>query len=135
MTDLTLTRIVPASPERVWLAWTTADELAGWFWPASWETTCELDLRVGGRYRIASQVSGIGLSGEYVAVERPSRLVQTFQWDGDDYETLVTVSFLPVNGGTELTIVHERFLSNDEAQNHIQGWNDCIDRLVLVDRS
>ena len=135
MTELTVIRFVAASPERLWRAWTTADELSGWLWPSSWETTCEIDLRVGGRYRIASDVSGIAVSGEYVALERPSRLVQTFQWDEDEYETLVTVTFAPVAGGTELTIVHERFTSQEEADNHLQGWNDCLDRLVLVDDS
>lgn len=133
MTELSLTRSIPAAPDRVWRAWTTADELAGWMWPPSWQTKAEVDLRVGGRYRIASDVSGMAVSGEYVALEPATRLVQTFRWDGDDYESLVTITFAPgADGGTELTIVHERFPDAAEADSHLQGWNDCVNRLVTA---
>jgi uncharacterized protein YndB with AHSA1/START domain len=135
VTELNFTRTIPATPERVWRAWTTDTELAGWMWPAAWNSEAEVDLRIGGRYRLHSDVHGRGLSGEFVALEPPTRLVQTFKWDEDDYETLVTVTFAPDgSGGTELTILHERFTSQDEADQHLQGWDDCVDRLVTYAR-
>ncbi|MEP6478026.1 MAG: SRPBCC domain-containing protein, partial [Rhodoglobus sp.] len=130
MTELTITRTLAAPPERVWRAWTTPEEYAAWIWPETWGTTCEIDLRIGGRFRFASTVRELAVSGEYVAVEAPHRLVQTWKWDGDDEETLVTVTFAPLpEGGTELTVLHERFATQEECDQHLQGWNDCLDRL------
>ena len=129
MTELTVTRTINAPPERIWRALTNADELAAWFWPGKWDVTATCDLRVGGTYRVASEVTGMAFGGEYVAVEPFVRLVQTWRWDGEPGETLVTTTLEPSAEGTMLTIVHERFATHDEATQHQQGWNDCLDRL------
>jgi uncharacterized protein YndB with AHSA1/START domain len=56
--------------------------------------------------------------------------VQTWLWDGEHDETLVTITLgLTTGGGTDLTIVHERFATEHDATQHLQGWNDCLDRL------
>ena len=132
MTELTVTRSLAAPPERVWRAFTTADELAAWFWPTAWDAVVTVDLRVGGRYRVASAPVGMAFGGEYVAVEPTERLVQTWQWDGEDDETLVTVTLTPEGSGTRLEIVHERFATDEDAASHLQGWNDCLDRLPAI---
>ena len=127
MTELTVTRQLTSTPERVWRAFTTADEMAAWVWPEAWDATSELDLRVGGRFRVAS--TRVSVSGEYVAIEPHRRLVTTWRWDGDEHETLVTYAFEPIEAGTLLTIVHERFETIEDRDSHEQGWNDCLDRL------
>lgn len=129
MTEPTVTRTLNAPPERVWRALTDANELAAWFWPPSWASTVEADVRVGGRYRVASEVGGMAVGGEYVAVEPFERLVQTWRWDGEDHETLVTTTLTPSGDGTLVTILHERFATDEDAANHRQGWDDCLDRL------
>jgi uncharacterized protein YndB with AHSA1/START domain len=129
MSTLRLTRVLAAPPERVWRAFTDPAALAAWFWPQHFATTVETDLRVGGRYRIDGPGAGMAVSGEYVTVEAPSRLMFTWRWDGEVEETLVTLHLPPVGDGTELTLTHER-LSDDAARdNHIKGWSDCLDRL------
>ena len=128
----TIERIIPASRHRVWQALTT-QELAGWFWPARFETTVDLDVRVGGAYRVDGPGAGMAVSGVFVAVDEPERLVQTWRWDGEDAETLVTFTLAETpEGGTALTIVHENFADEQECAQHTQGWNDCLDRLVAV---
>jgi uncharacterized protein YndB with AHSA1/START domain len=72
----------------------------------------------------------MAVSGEFVSVEPPARLVQTWRWDGEDEETLVTVTFETAEQGTALTIVHERFADDTTRDEHLQGWNDCLDRLT-----
>jgi uncharacterized protein YndB with AHSA1/START domain len=129
MTTLTIERSLAATPARVWRAFISAAELAAWLWPASWETTAEVELRVGGRYRIASPTIGMAVSGEYLEIEDGRRLVQTWQWDGDDQPTLVAVELHPDGDGTRLTIVHSRFVDATASEAHAQGWNDCLDRL------
>ena len=129
MSEITIIRTLTAPPERVWRAWTTAEELGAWIWPASWGVTCAIDLRIGGRFRIESAGSGPNVSGEYVAIEPHSRIVTTWQWDDEVEETLVTIEIEPDGTGSTLTITHERFTDEETRANHLQGWNDCLDRL------
>ena len=128
----TVERIIPASRDRVWKALTT-EQLAGWFWPPRFATTVQLDLRVGGAYRIDGPGAGMAVSGVFVAVDEPERLVQTWRWAGEDAETLVTFTLAETpDGATALTIVHENFVDEQSRANHAQGWNDCLDRLVAA---
>ena len=129
MTELTVERRLAASPERVWAAFTSADALSEWFWPPALATVAVTDPRVGGRYRIASEVAGMAVGGEYVALDEPRGLVQTWQWDGEPGETLVTVTIDPDGDDTLLTVVHAQFRVAEDRDNHIQGWNYCLDRL------
>jgi len=129
MSSLTVTRTLQASPERVWAALTTP-QIANWLWPSAWNTRAEADLRVGGSYSIGSDVAGLVVSGTYVVVSPFRRVVQTWRWDGEEQETLVTITLEPTDSdATDLTIVHERFHSPEERENHVQGWIDCLERL------
>jgi uncharacterized protein YndB with AHSA1/START domain len=126
MADLTVRRTLSVAPERVWRAFTTS-ELAAWFWPPSWVTVADLDLGEG--YHLWSDTSGMGINGEYLAVEPHERLQQSWRWDDDGYETVVTITFEAEGDGTVLTVVHEGFADDQSRDDHIQGWNDCLDRL------
>lgn len=132
---LQLKRYVPAEPARAWQAWTDPAELARWYWPAPLGAEYAIDLRVGGRFRIASAPADMAVSGEFTAVDAagsPYRLVHTWRWDGDELETLVTVEFLaPDDGrGTDVVVTHDGFTDAGECANHAQGWTDCIARLI-----
>jgi uncharacterized protein YndB with AHSA1/START domain len=129
MTEVHLRRTLSFPPERVWRALTDPAALAAWFWPERFATVAEVDLRVGGRYRIDGPGVGMAVAGEYVAVEPPSRLVFTWRWDGEADETTVTVELAPDGTGTEITIVHAGFVDDAGRDNHAKGWSDCLDRL------
>jgi uncharacterized protein YndB with AHSA1/START domain len=128
---LSLTRTLAFPPERVWRALTDPAALAAWFWPQRFAPMAEVDLRVGGRYRIAGPAVGMAVSGEYRTVDAPHTLVFTWAWDGEESETLVTIELTPTGTGTgtELALRHERFPDRDSSASHAQGWNDCLDRL------
>ena len=128
-TSLQLRRSLAHPPGQVWRAFTDPGALAGWFWPARFATTAEVDLRVGGRYRIASAAAGMAVSGHYLHVEPPARLVFTWRWDGDADESLVTIEFGPTGTGTDVVITHERLIGDHDRDNHAQGWEACLDRL------
>ena len=130
MTEFRVQRIVPKPVEEVWTAFTDPAALTAWFWPERFETTVDIDLRVGGEFRIASAPVGMAVSGTYQEVDAPGRLVHTWRWDGEDEETLVTLTLVPVDGGTGITILHERFSDPDAAQQNELGWNSCLDRLA-----
>lgn len=128
--ELRVQRTLAASPARVWQALTDPAALCGWFWPhASFGTTARVDLRTGGEFQIGAPKVDIGVSGRYVDVEPPHRLVMTWRWDGEEAETLVTISLVPSGDGTELTLVHSRFPEAARRDQNAQGWSDCLDRL------
>ena len=128
-TSLRLRRTLSHPPERVWRAFTDPTALAAWFWPTRFATKVEIDLRVGGGYRIDAPGVGMAVSGVYLQIDPPARLAFTWRWDSDSEETVVNVAFVPTETGTELVITHERFAGDGDRDNHAEGWEDCLDRL------
>ena len=136
--SLTLRRVFAVMPERVFQAWTTPEELKRWFAPPGLTTPeAEVDLRVGGRYRIAMQMPQgptLWVAGTYVEIDRPNRLVYTWAWEEDGspgHETLVTVEFNALDGQTELVLTHERLADDAERDQHSDGWNGCFAALEV----
>jgi len=129
MTEITVHRELPATIDRVWRSWTDPTELATWFWPPSFGTTCAIELEVGGDIHIAASHPGMGVSGEFLAVDEPTALSFTWRWDGEDDESLVTLTLTPTDDGTRLELTHDRLQDEEVATEHEQGWNDCLDRL------
>lgn len=129
MTRLTIERDLAAEPLAVWRALTDTRELAWWFWPPRLAPSIEADARVGGRYRIASEPARMAVSGEYRVVEAPARLVFTWQWDGEEQQTLVMIRLEGTGDGTRLTLTHEGFATSEARDEHAQGWQDCLERL------
>lgn len=128
MTRLEITRTLAAPPERVWRAFTDPAALNGWFWPHL-DGRAEVDLRVGGGYRIVGPKAGIEVAGEYLEIDPPKRLVFTWRWGEEEERSLVTLEVTVAAGGTLLSIVHDQFADPTSRDAHHQGWNDCLDRL------
>jgi uncharacterized protein YndB with AHSA1/START domain len=121
-------RTLPAAPRRVWQALTDPAALCSWFWPESaFGTTAEVDLGEG--YRIDGPKAGLSLTGRYIPVGPPDRLVMTWQWAGEDDATLVTIELAPDAGGTGMTLAHDGFADRTIRDEHVQGWSDCLARL------
>lgn len=80
MTDYSLNpqQTFNATPERLWLAWTTEAGLAAWWWNGWPTTTYTVDLRVGGSYRITSEPQRIGVHGQYLEIVPLQRLVSSW---------------------------------------------------------
>jgi uncharacterized protein YndB with AHSA1/START domain len=136
-TQLSITRRYPVAAEKVWRAWTEPQALSQWFGAMNCSapavTSAEIDLRVGGRYRIAFN-GGDGeahlVSGEYLEVEPHSRLV--FSWffqSTPERVSRVSIGLAPVAGGTELHFVHDRFFDAQACANHARGWPPFFDTL------
>ncbi len=132
---LEITRIFDAPPERLFNAWLEREEWQAWIGPKG--VRCEVPLLepwVGGRYRITMRLSDgrvIPVAGLFQTIERPSRLVFTWGWEGDpSRQSLVVLSFRDVNGKTELTLRHEGLESISSRDDHGKGWNSALDKLV-----
>jgi uncharacterized protein YndB with AHSA1/START domain len=75
-----------APPDKVWRAMTEPEHLRRWLGNPSFPLTiCEMDVRVGGRYRWVftrpDDAGTMGVRGAYEEVERPHRMVCTEQFD------------------------------------------------------
>jgi uncharacterized protein YndB with AHSA1/START domain len=135
-------RRVAAPRERVFQAWTKAEHLQRWFFPSvNGEAVphAEVDLRVGGRYRITMHAPDGDITamvgGTYHEVHPPEKLVFSWAWEApqpDGAETLVTVELHDVQGGTEIIITHERFPAQTGEEEHTIGWNCALERFVLL---
>lgn len=134
---LQLSRIVAASPARIFDAWTVADQLKCWTCPdPNARVDVDIDLRVGGHYSIRMDAEGGPFTalGTYRVVDSPRRLVYTWRWKEETHpmreETLVTVELVPATNGTEIRLAHEGFPTPSDVDGHEQGWKICLDRLV-----
>jgi len=133
---LRLARTLAPPPERVFSACVEPTELAAWWGPAGFTSPgIELDVRVGGKYRIAMQPPEgelFHLRGEFLEIERPRRLSYTFEWeepDPDDQQTLVTLTFREAGHGTELLLEQAPFATQARHDLHHAGWTDSFVRL------
>jgi uncharacterized protein YndB with AHSA1/START domain len=138
MTLVTASIDIEAPRERVFEAWTQAEELRRWFSPGPMTTrVAEVDLRVGGRYRVimrAPDGAEHTVSGVYRSIDPPGRLVFTWRWEDqpDPVETVVTIELTARGTSTELLLRHEGHPNAKERESHEHGWNGCLDKLEKV---
>ncbi len=135
---LTLTRRFRARPEKVWSAWTDPEKLIAWFCTAKAKPgsfRAELDVRVGGLYRISFDMADTGeyseVGGVYREVVPNEKLVFTWAWHTTpERESLVTITIKPDGDGSLLTLHHEQFFDQAAADGHNRGWNETLDKLA-----
>ena len=136
MDDATLVvrRLIAATPERLFAAWTVPAQLIAWWGPAPVRCLgAEVDLRVGGAYRIRNGMpdgSELVIAGAFERVEPPRLLVYTWQVGGEPVSR-VTVQFLAREAGTEVVVTHDRIHSAAVRDDHERGWIGCFDRLAV----
>jgi uncharacterized protein YndB with AHSA1/START domain len=117
-TELVITRDFNAPRELVYRAHTECQYMKRWlFGPDGWLLdVCEVDLRVGGKYRWVWKKDDIsmGAGGEYREIERPARIVCSEQFDDPWYEgeALSTVEFAE-NGGVTRLVNTMRYSSKE----------------------
>lgn len=129
---LTIKKRLPAPPEVVFDAWTTAEHMAGWVSPMTTASVPKLDLRVGGEFQIDmhGDEKDYVHTGKYIEIDRPNKLVFSWLSDGTQQkETIVTLDFEADSEGTVLTLTHDRFPTEESRNNHEQGWTVIADKL------
>jgi uncharacterized protein YndB with AHSA1/START domain len=131
-----------ASAERLFAAWTDPKQFVEWFGPHGMTNTfCDVDLRVGGAWRVEAEGRGTrrAVSGKYLEIDPPRRLVFTWAWHetGDlatprEHETTVALDFKPVGRRTELTLTQSLFRDRTGTGNHRWGWTESFEKLATV---
>lgn len=130
---MSVRRRLPAPREVVYEAWIDPQGIREWMCPGDVQSAhAELDVRVGGSYRIVMKAKERDHvhSGVYQVVEPPSKLVFTWTQEGNIGETLVTVEFLAHGNETELVLTHERFSQSDTAKRYENGWGTISDKFA-----
>jgi uncharacterized protein YndB with AHSA1/START domain len=106
-----------------------------WFGPGAVEAgsvKADIDLRVGGRYRISFNTNGEynEVGGVYREVVPNERLVFTWAWHSTpERESLVTITLKPDSAGTLMIFHHAQFFDETARDNHQRGWSSCLDKL------
>jgi uncharacterized protein YndB with AHSA1/START domain len=124
------------APEKVWRAWTDPEALKLWWGPdaADRVAAVQLDVRVGGRFRIVfggPRGTDHEVQGVYKEVVRPRKLVFTWTWPNTtpERESLVSIVFKAAGSGTELDFRHEQFFDEAARDGHRRGWSAALDKL------
>ena len=126
-------RILNATPEDVFDAWTDPEQARRWMCPVgSTVSDLTLEARVGGRLQLVMRVDGRDFLhlGEFLEVEPPRRLVFTWITMHTHYrKSVVTVELEPVDDRTELCITHVLLPDEELADAHRKGWEGLLDHL------
>jgi uncharacterized protein YndB with AHSA1/START domain len=127
---VTLERRIAAPPERVFDAWLDKDGICGWLFatPGGAMERCEIDARVGGRFRIDERRDGelAEHHGEYVELERPRRLAFDFWTSFSDERTRISIAIEPDGNGSLLRLTHEGVWADYEDRTR-QGWTMILE--------
>jgi uncharacterized protein YndB with AHSA1/START domain len=139
-------RVLPASAHAVYRAWLDPAILQRWLAPGSLEgVRAEVDERAGGRYRISQTDSDQpvgGFDAQLLELVPDRRIVWRWGFVGPDrdagpvFDSLLTVTLDETpEGGTRLTLVHERLDALAAALPHVAaqigvGWDGVLDRLT-----
>ncbi len=141
--ELVLGRILDASPDKAWRAWTEPELLKQWFAPAPYTTPqAELDVRPGGGNLIVMrgpEGPDMPNRGVYLEVVPNRKLVFTDAftsgWEPSEKPFMtVILTFEPEAGGKTRYVVRVRHGSVADRETHEQmgfhqGWGVCADQL------
>ena len=115
--ELVVTRTFNAPARIVFEAWAKPELFKRWWVPKSMGMsllTCEMDVRVGGKYRFVFGVGGskvMEVFGKYIEVTPHSRLMWTNE-EGDEGGAITTLTFEEM-GGQTLLVKHDLYPSKE----------------------
>jgi uncharacterized protein YndB with AHSA1/START domain len=136
---LNLECTVPSPVEETFRLLTEPAALATWWGPHGFSIPAvDVNLVVGGRYRfrmVPPEGEPFHLSGEFLEIDPPWRLVYTFAWEEpapDDRETVVDLSLAGSGTGTRVVLSQGPFLTEERLALHREGWSDSFEKLRLA---
>jgi uncharacterized protein YndB with AHSA1/START domain len=147
--ELVLTRVLDASPEKIFRCWTTPELLVRWFAPKPWTTVAaDIDLRPGGENRIVMRSPDgqeFPNTGVYLEVVPNRKIVFTDAFTsgwipaGQPFFTAEITLEDAGDGRTSYTARARHWTAEAREQHEKmgfhQGWGVCADQLEEVARS
>jgi uncharacterized protein YndB with AHSA1/START domain len=131
-TGIRIERVLQASIDRVYDAWTRPELLTHWYCPnPELDLKVDADVRIGGSYVVT--MGPHVLRGGYTELEPPRLIAFTWKWDhADGAASQVRVELSEVDGGTRMLLSHTGLENAEDVKNHLQGWQGDLVRLRLV---
>ena len=136
--ELVVTRTLNGPAHIVFRAWTDPELFKRWWVPKSMGMSllaCEMDVRVGGTYRLVFGVGGstvMEVFGKYLEITPHSRLVWSNE-EGDEGGAITTLTFEEL-GGQTLLVKHDLYpskaaLDDELASGAAGGMPEQLDQL------
>ena len=137
--SVTLHRVLKASPEKVFRAFTNPMAIASWLPPYGFLCTVhEMDAKTGGTFRMSftnfSTGNAHSFGGTYVEVKPNEFLKYTDRFDDPNLpgEMTTTVTLRKNIAGTEIKILQEGIPSAIPAEMCYLGWQESLDKLTKL---
>ena len=137
--SVSLHRVLKATPEKVYRAFTEAGALSAWLPPYGFLCQVhQMEVRVGGSYKMSFTNFSTGHShsfgGKYLEIDPNNFLKYSDKFDDPNLpgEMITSVSLKKVSGGTELKIVQEGIPEAIPADMCYLGWQDSLDKLTRL---
>lgn len=137
--NVSLHRVIKASPEKVYRAFTEALAMSAWLPPYGFLCTVHsMDVKPGGKYKMSFQNFTTGNShsfgGEYVEIKPNEYLKYTDQFDDPSMPGVMTtqVWLKKSVAGTELKVLQEGIPPQIPADMCYLGWQDSLDKLIRM---
>jgi uncharacterized protein YndB with AHSA1/START domain len=114
---------IQAPPSAVWRWFTTQESLRRWLGPE-----LEIDLRVGGAYRLLGPDKETWISGSVLELIPEGRLVLSWMEQGGDWvhPSRLVISLVATSAGTQVTLLHDGFAGIGKP-----GWPSTLDAYEL----
>ena len=129
-TEISVSRTIPAPPEDVFDVWMDPQSPGGpWFGA---ERTI-LNPFVDGLFYHSVQHEGRSWShyGRFIEIDRPKSLQHTWVSEATKgVESIVTMTFRPSGGATEVTLRHTGVPDDEMGRRHKEGWGWVLSMLA-----
>jgi uncharacterized protein YndB with AHSA1/START domain len=137
--SVSLHRVLKASPEKVFRAFTDGTAMASWIPPYGFLCTVhEMHVEVGGTYRMSfhnfSTGNGHSFGGKYVEIKPNEFLKYTDQFDDPNLpgEMTTQVWLKKVSVGTDIKILQDGIPSMIPVEMCYLGWQESLEKLAKL---
>jgi uncharacterized protein YndB with AHSA1/START domain len=138
--ELRIERIFNAPRDRVWKAMTDPALLAQWWGRGNKLIVEKHEFTKGGHWRVVEHADGQthGFEGRFAEIVPPTKIVQTFEWDGmPGHSSLETMELDDLGDGRTKLRVHSIFMLAEDfkgmmASGMETGMNQSYDALDRV---
>ena len=137
--SVTLHRVIKASPEKVYRAFTDANAMASWLPPYGFLCVVHhFEAKPGGTYKMSfinfTSGNGHSFGGEFVEMKPNEFLKYTDKFDDPNLpgEMITSVRLKKVSGGTELNVTQEGIPSAIPLDMCYLGWQESLEKLIKL---